>query len=697
MKIKKQPNIGYFVLFFLFINQLCLTAQIDNWLNLINQTKVEIKYYSPDKSTSFNIIKEKGNHDTNEGYSKYFQDENLNVKLTFIMQKSFIELSGEVLNKKEYDLCFSLKLLFPLKNQKKIMWSYDLDSTVVINNEKNTYSNYVDVNTIVPPDGSFDADENNDGGYGNKIGTGKMSFYPVAALSTDKIGYGYGIDMGIPIVYRFALEPEKGLTTEFDLAVSKETVKFPNMTFFKLFLFEYDPTWNMRSAMKKFYNIQPEYFKKRVVHEGIWLPFSSLNTIQQFEDFGFAFHETSWQTKDNGLNGKSTIEAGKLANVYTFQYTEPWDIQIPVQNVEMDYNEMISKSIRLELRNMLDNSATYNENNLWQARKLKTPWFKTGWAVSITTNVDPELKDVNRYDMVRNKEINPAIESNADGIYFDSMEWNWHNDLNYNEKHFTYADYPLTFSASLKKPKPAIWNYSSEYEMIDKIAEEMHLKEKLTMGNGFGWMPFAPGVLDLFGSEFSWYSDIDSTMKRYKYIRAISSKKPIVFLLNEGLDDKDFNVAPYDGYKEYFERMLFYGFFPSFFSVNASSDPYWRDSTRYNIGRPFFKKYIPLIKEIAAAGWEPVTYAKLDNKLLKIERFGGKISNSIYFTILNQQTEDQNVTIYIEANNLNLTEITGVHELIEDKSLNYIKDCGLIKIKYNIKGNSTRLIKLTKF
>ena len=86
------------------------------------------------------------------------------------------------------------------------------------------------------------------------------------------------------------------------------------------------------------------------------------------------------------------------------------------------------------------------------------------------------------------------------------MEWNWHYDLNYNQKHFPYTEYPLTFSSSLDKPRPAIWNYVSEYEMMNNISNEMHEKGKLTMGNGFGWLPFAPGILDLFGSEFSWYA-----------------------------------------------------------------------------------------------------------------------------------------------------------------------------------------------
>ena len=115
--------------------------------------------------------------------------------------------------------------------------------------------------------------------------------------------------------------------------------------------------------------------------------------------------------------------------------------------------------------------------------------------------------------------------------------------------------------------------------------------------------------------------------------RAISFQKPIVFLLNEGLNDKAFTEAPYKGYEIYFEKMLAYGFFPSFFSVDASNDPYWQDKKKIENGRPFFKKYIPIIKQIAAAGWQPVTYASVNSDALRIERFGK--SGNLFFTIRN--------------------------------------------------------------
>jgi hypothetical protein len=291
------------------------------------------------------------------------------------------------------------------------------------------------------------------------------------------------------------------------------------------------------------------------------------------------------------------IISDRGTGVLSFQYTEPWDIQLPIKRKLIPYDSLVSENmISGRHKSYLDVSATKDKNGLWQTSRLETPWFKTGWAVSITTNCDPELPDFNRYNYVLDSEINPARKMNVDGIYFDSMEWNWHHDMNYNEDHFALTDYPLTFSSAVGRP--AIWHLVSEFEFMKKISDEMHNQGKLAMGNGNGWNPFTASNLDLFGAELSWYSSGDHNVTALDFKRAISFQKPIVFLLNEGLNDKAFTEEPYPGYVIYFEKMLAYSFFPSFFSVDASNDPYWQDKKKVENGRPFFKKYIPLIKEI---------------------------------------------------------------------------------------------------
>lgn len=594
-----------------------------------------------------------------------YRNENYQVVIHEIDRGNYTEINGEMEHLSESPSCATLRIAIPYTGD-KWQWYHGLNSSDPMKPGL-IYSDTVSVRTVLPPDGAFNGKSLTDGGYGDAVGQGTMSFYPLCAVSIDGVGKGLGLDMSVPVVYRLCANIEQGLFAEFDLATSPLTSKFPNRAFFKMSVFDFNPEWGMRAALQQYYSIFPEQFKKRVVTEGIWLPFTALRSITGWEDFGFAFHETSWGSSDI-KDGKRlpSILSDKETGVLSFQYTEPWDIQLPIESKSLAYKTLVSdEMISKRHREYLKISATEDKNGLWQTRRLETPWFRAGWAVSITTNCDPDLIGFNRYQYILKDEILPAIKLNVDGIYFDSMEWNWHHDLNYREEHFATTDYPLTFSKNVARP--AIWNFASEFEFMKRIADEMHSQGKLAMGNGHGWNPFAAANLDLFGAELSWYSSDAHNTEALDFKRAISFQKPIVFLLNEGLNDKAFTEAPYPGYEVYFAKMLAYGFFPSFFSVDASSDPYWRDSTKIENGRPFFKKYIPIIKKVAGAGWEPITAATTNSELVKIERFGR--DDKLFFTVRNLSDKDTSCEVILDLQQLGLTEKFAVEELVVNQAI----------------------------
>ncbi len=616
-----------------------------------------------------------------------YMNETYRVVIHEIDRSGHTEINGELIHLKAGNSCATLRIILPLYAE-TWKWHRGLDKTEIMKDDM-LYTDTVSILTTIPPDGAFNAEVLGEGGYGDHVGKGSMSYYPLAAITSDSHGYGIGVDMSVPVVYRLAGKKSAGLIAEFDIATSPLTVKFPDRAFFRIVRFDFEPEWGMRKALEKYYSIYEEAFRKRVITEGIWLPFTPLRSIPGWNDFGFAFHETSWGSNDM-KDGKKipNILSDRETGVLSFQYTEPWDIQLPISTKTIPYDTLVSdKSVPDRHREYLRTSATYDKNGRWQARRLNTPWFRTGWAASITTNCDPEIPGFNRYQFVLKEEINPARKMNVDGIYFDSMEWNWHHDLNYREEHFAYTDYPLTFSGLVGKP--AIWNFSSEFEFMKKISDEMHLQGKLAMGNGHGWNPFAASNLDLFGAELSWYSSHDHDVDALDFKRAISFRKPIVFLLNEGLNDKAFTEAPYYGYEVYFEKMMAYGFFPSFFSVDASNDPYWQDKKKIENGRPFFKKYIPLIKEISAAGWEPVTLAGSGSSGIRIERFGR--GDKIFFTVRNNSALNTECTVKIDTGKLGITDKYTAREMTGGKSVEF-KD-GTFRLE--IPAERTRVILIT--
>jgi hypothetical protein len=110
-----------------------------------------------------------------------------------------------------------------------------------------------------------------------------------------------------------------------------------------------------------------------------------------------------------------------------------------------------------------------------------------------------------------------------------------------------------------------------------------------------------------------------------------------------------------------------YGFFPSFFSEDASSDPYWQDSIKVERGRPFFRKYIPVIKQLSQAGWQPVTYATAGLNSIRIERFGDQ--QKIFFTIRNNGSSDSDCIVSLNLEALHLKRYNAF-EMIDQTSLN---------------------------
>jgi len=122
------------------------------------------------------------------------------------------------------------------------------------------------------------------------------------------------------------------------------------------------------------------------------------------------------------------------------------------------------------------------------------------------------------------------------------------------------------------------------------------------------------------------------------YRRALCGPKPYCFLMNTPFED--FSGERVD---KYMKRCLAYGMFPGFFSHNASEDQYFTQPSLYERDRPLFKKYIPLCKRVAEAGWEPITRARSSHPHVHIERFGDR-----YLTVFNDGSERQQATITLE-------------------------------------------------
>jgi hypothetical protein len=191
------------------------------------------------------------------------------------------------------------------------------------------------------------------------------------------------------------------------------------------------------------------------------------------------------------------------------------------------------------------------------------------------------------------------------------------------------------------------------FEYCRKIAEDMREHDKLMFANGtphqLCWL--AP-LFDVMGLEADWnpggtWSPPSDAIMLYR--RALCGAKPYCFLQNT-----DFTKFSYDLSERFMQRCLAYGMFPGYFSADASTNTYFSQPELYNRDRPLFKKYVPLCKLVAEAGWQPITLATSSEANVYVERFG-----SDYFTVFNDSQENKTTTLRFEKTYTSFKDLVG--------------------------------------
>lgn len=466
---------------------------------------------------------------------------------------------------------------------------------------------------------------------------GRISRYPFAAVASQTRGAGLGIDMAFPAVYRVGYNSDTNeLFVALDLGLTAEK---PSATL-RLVNFEFDPRWGFRSALDVYYQTFPEHFLCRTPKQGLWMPFAKISRVDGWKDFGFQFKEGNDETQWDDQH-----------DITTFRYTEPltWWMTMPAA-MPRTMPAAIAEAKRLADQGTSPQALAFRTSGFVDAagqpiaQLLDTPWSNGAvWSMNDMPGIKGEHTGFNIKwnSAIRDKLYSSDTNGHLDGEYIDSSEGYVTAELDYRREHFAAADTPLTFS--MNDHRPAIFRGLISYEYIRGIARDMRQLDRLMMANStpdrLCWL--AP-LLDVMGSETNWHrsgqwqpmSDADLL-----YRRAICKGKPFCFLMNS-----DFDTFSHELVQRYMQRCLAYGMFPGFFSHNASEGHYFSRPELYNRDRELFKKFVPLCKLVAEAGWEPITLARSSQPKVYIERFGQQ-----YLTVFNDRSQQQDVVIELDA------------------------------------------------
>ena len=508
--------------------------------------------------------------------------------------------------------------------------------------------------------------------------TGTMSLYPLAAVWNEKQGLGLGVDMNRAAQFRLACHPGTGqFYIAYDFGLSPETERFPSGAEFSFVIFKFKPDWGFRAAFEKYARMFPEYFQVRSEDQGIWMPFTDVSKVEGWEDFGFKYHE-----------GVNNVPWDNGHGILSFRYTEPmtWWMRME-KGTPRTFAEALRVRDNLaaapggETRRIAKVSqvaAMFDESGQPALSFQDTPWCDGAvWSINPNPHLPVPEAQGSKDESYNGGTVhwNPALkaklyasgpDSPQDGEYLDSLEGYVTADLNFRRDHFRYTTVPLTFATDTRQP--ALCKGLAVYEFTRWLSEDVHALGKLMFANSVPYrFSFLCPWLDVMGTETDWLRDgkySPSSDEQMCLWRTMSGKKPYLLLMNT-----DYNTFTPELVEKYFQRSLFYGMFPSMFSHNAAENPYWQNPKWYNRDRALFKKYIPLVKRVAAAGWEPLTWATADIPQVHVERFGPGGDKTIYLTLLNESDQTQTTRLALDKAKFKIKPPGHVRDVISETQL----------------------------
>jgi len=455
---------------------------------------------------------------------------------------------------------------------------------------------------------------------------GLLSRYPFGAVAAGDEGWAIGIDPATPLYFRAGCQPQ---TRELYLACDVGLTPEKPAAHLRFCVFRFRAADAFRGALARYYALYPAAFETRIRHQGVWMPFAAISKVEGWQDFGFRFKEGDGETAWDDAH-----------DVLTFRYTEPMTWWMALKG---EGPRTLARGADEARRLASDgdkaaqawvSSAFEDERGHAPGRVLDTPWCNgVVWSMNSAPGVPCSVTDFSNKcgQAYLDKQYGPSSKAACDGEYIDSAEAYVTEELDFRRSHFAGMERPLCYALSTRKV--GVYKGLIGYEYVRAIEREMRARGRYMMANStpVNWCWLAP-LLDVMGTETDWnrggtWQPMGDEELLYR--RALCKGKPFCFLMNT-----DFAAFSFEASEKFMKRALAYGMFPGYFSADASTGHYFTRPELYNRDRPLFKKYVPLCRKVAEAGWEPLTGASSDSPDVVVERFGAA-PGPCYLTVFN--------------------------------------------------------------
>ena len=465
---------------------------------------------------------------------------------------------------------------------------------------------------------------------------------------------------------------------------------------FSFVLYRCDGHWGLRDAARRYYTFWPWAFEKRVQREGLWMFGSAGFSIPDPQNY--TFHEggpVGWQYDDGHeiltcpyiIPGQREItrldnlpenrqEALELFRQFG-QPAEGVSSQRPGKTLQPSAT---AKSKRRSdwgdsLKAIIESCMLFDADGLPHVRIRNSAWG--GNSITFPLNADPSLFDNTDQLTVAKALLGHVAElfketPTLDGIYVDSLGA-WGSYLNHRRQHFAFAQVPLTYDQ--RNGRPVVHNRFALLEFLWQLSDDLHDRGKILFANGVHHdRRFHFFALDVMGVEGH---------GRMEQKRVMSFQKPFLLLIYNIHDSVE-------QMEHYYHLCTLYGLYPSFANMRVYETP-----QMYAPVATLNNRFVPALRAITGAGWQPITHARSSHADVWLERWGPDAAGVVYLTAYNSAETEQNVALDIETNRLGLR---GARLQVDDLLSEHAWQASIRKeaasVKIGIPAKEVRVLRL---
>lgn len=534
------------------------------------------------------------------------------------------------------------------------------------------------------------------------LDTGPQALKVTTFSSVSNPATGEGVALAVPADTPcdcwFTYDDELGYSVRFRFGLSlAASGRLRSKAPFRFVIYRCKGAWGLRDAARRYYELWPDAFEKRVSREGLWM-FGNPR-IQLPDPQNYAFHE-------GGPGGWQYDDAHRI---YTCPYIIPGQREItrlaklPADRQEAmeifrEYRQRSSGVVKdrpgvtlreasdttsdrpsgwgRDMADIIERCMLQDADGLPHIRIRNTTWG--GNSITFPLNASPRLfEEIDHVTVAKAlrghvKRLHEDIPS-LDGTYVDSLG-SWGSYLNHRREHFRYSQIPLSYDPT--SGQPVIPNRFSLLEFLWELRDQMHGRGKLLFANGVHPdRRFHFFALDILGVEG--HGALEQK-------RVMAYQKPFLLLIYN-IHDKPAEM------ERYYHLCTLYGIYPSFANMRVYETP-----EMYASVAAINERFVPALQTITAAGWRPIPHARCTQADVWLERWGPDDRGRVYLTVYNAAQKAQPARLTIDTEPLRLTDrVKAVEDLLSGDHWNTSTDNNTAVLDVPMPPEQCRVLQLS--